>query len=82
MQISRECVGRDRASSRCDLSEFIGRLVVASGDVDKLKAVEFVLELMYLLVVCLHFWIVAARGLHYLVDDKLRVASNVEAPNS
>ena len=44
VQISRECVGRDRASSRRDLSEFIGCFVVASCDVDELEAVEFVLE--------------------------------------
>ena len=31
-------------SSRRDLSEFVGCLVVSSGDVDELEAVEFVLE--------------------------------------
>jgi len=82
MQVSRECVGWDRASSRGDLSEFVGRLVVLSGDVDELEAVELVLEPTYFLAVCLHFRVVAVGGLHHLVDDELGVASNVEAPNS
>ena len=81
VQISRERVERDSASSRCDLSKLIGRLVVTSGGVDELEAVEFVLESMYLLAVCLHLWIVAAQDLHYLVDDELGVSSDVEAPN-
>ena len=43
---------------------------------------ELVLELADFLAVCLHLWVVAARGLHYLVDDELGVASDVEASNS
>jgi len=50
--------------------------------VDELEAVEFILKPTYLLAVCLHFWVVAAGGLHHLIDDKLGVASNVEASNS
>ena len=69
-------------SSRGDLGEFVGRLVVASSDVDELEAVELVLEPTYFLAVCLHFWVVAVGGHHYLVDDELGVVSNVEAPNS
>ena len=68
--------------NRGDLGEFVGCLVVASGDVDELEAVELFLEPTYFLAVCLHFWVVAVRGLHHLVDDELGVASNVEAPNS
>jgi len=82
VEISRECVGRDRASSGRDLSEFVGYLVVASSDVDEFEAVELILEPTYLLAVCLHFWVVAVGGFHHLVDDELGVASNVEAPNS
>ena len=44
VQVSRERVRWDRASSRGDLGEFVGRLVVASGDVDELEAMELVLE--------------------------------------
>ena len=82
MEISRECVGWDCASSRRDLGEFIGRLIIASGDVDEFEAMELVLETSDLLAVRLHFWVVAARGLHYFVDDELGVASNVEASDS
>jgi len=82
VEISRECVGRDRALSGRDLSEFVGCLVVASGDVDEFEAVELILESMYLLVVCLHFWVVAVGGFHHLVNEELGVASNFEATNS
>ena len=56
--------------------------VVASSDVDELEAVELVLESTDFLAVCLHFWVMAARGLHHLVDDELGVASDVEASDS
>ena len=61
---------------------FAGCLVVALGDVDELEAVELVLESTDLLAVCFHFWVVTVRGFHYLVDDELGVASNVEASDS
>ena len=82
VKISRERVRWYRASSRRDLGEFVGHLVVASGDVDELEAMELVLESTDFLAVRLHFWVVAVGGFHHLVDDELRVASNVEAPNS
>ena len=82
MKISRERVRWYRASSRRDLGEFVGRLVVASGDVDELEAMELVLESTDFLAVRLHFRVMAARGFHHLVDDELGVASNVEASNS
>jgi len=82
VQISRECVRRDRASCRGDLGKFVGRLVVASGDVDKLETVELVLESTYLSAVCLHFQVVAVGGLDHLVEDELGVASDVEASDS
>ena len=82
MQISCECVRWDRAPGRCDFSEFVGCLVVASGDVDEFEAVELVVESMDLLAVRLHFRVVVDRGLHYFVDDELGVASNVEASDS
>ena len=43
---------------------------------------ELVIESTHLLAVRLHFWVVVVRGFHYLVDDELGVASNVEASNS
>ena len=52
------------------------------GRRDELETVEHVLESTYLFAVCLHFRVVAVRGLHHLVDDKLGVASDVEASDS
>ena len=49
---------------------------------NELEAMELVLELAYFLVVSFHPWVVAARSLHDLVDDQLRVTSNIEASNS
>ena len=49
---------------------------------DELEAVKLVLESSDLLAVRLHFWVVAARGLHHLVDDELGVTSNIEASDS
>ena len=49
---------------------------------DEFEAVELVLESTDFLAVHLHFQVVAVRGFHYLVDDELGVASNVEASNS
>ena len=82
MKISRERVRWYRASGRRDLGEFVGCLVVASGDMDELEAMELVLESTNFLAVRLHFWVVAVRGFHYLVDDELGVTSNVEASDS
>ena len=82
VKISRECVRWYRASSRRDLGEFVSCLVVASGDVDKFKAMELVLESTDFLAVRLHFRVVAARGLHHLVDEELGVASDVEGSDS
>ena len=43
---------------------------------------ELVLESTDFPAVRLHFRVVAVRGFHYLVDDELGVASNIEASNS
>jgi hypothetical protein len=47
--------------------------------VNEFEAVELVLKLAFFLAVSLHFWIMATRGFHDLIDDQLRVTSNVEA---
>ena len=57
----------------------IGGIVVLSGDVMQLDPLEFVLELAHLLVVCYHEGAFAGGLLHDLIDDKLRVAMNVES---
>ena len=77
---------RTRRAGPClessDLGEFVGCLVVASGDVDELEAMELVLEPLYFLTICFHFWVVAVSSFHHLVDDELGVTSNVKAPDS
>ena len=45
----------------------------------ELEAVEFVFEAAYCVAVCLHLWVVTARLLHHLVNDKLRVTASIEA---
>ena len=59
--------------------EKIGGIVVLSGDVMQLDSLEFVLELAHLLVVCCHEGAFAGGLLHDLIDNKLRVATNVES---
>ena len=67
--------------SGCNLGELISGLVVASSDVIELEAVELVFQLAHLVAVRFHLRVMAARGLHHLFDDELRVTSNVEAPD-
>ena len=45
----------------------------------ELKAVEFAFEAAHCFAVCLHLRVMAARFLHHLVDDELRVTAYVEA---
>ena len=46
---------------------------------NELEILELVLKLAYFLAVSFHFWVMAVRGFHDLIDDQLRVTSNVEA---
>jgi hypothetical protein len=45
----------------------------------ELEAIESVLQAPYRLAVSFHLGVMAARLLHYLIDDELRVSSDVEA---
>jgi len=67
-----------RLSGR-DLGKLIARFVVPPWDVNDLKTMELVLKLAYFLAKSLHFWVMAARGFHDLIDDQLRVTSKIEA---
>jgi len=49
--------------------------------VNELETMELVLKLAYFLLVSLHFWVMAVQGFHDLIDDQLRVTSNIEAPD-
>ena len=78
-----EIVDEDPAWSRLSPSgqfcEKIGGIIVISGDAMQLDPLEFVLELAHLLAVCYHEGAFARGLLHYLVNDQLRVATDVES---
>jgi hypothetical protein len=59
--------------------EGVGRLIVASKDMMKLKTVELLLEFSYFLAVCHHVGLTKVRLLHDLVDDEPRVTADVES---
>jgi hypothetical protein len=73
--------GGDRCSPRGYFSQLVHSLVVPSGDVVELELVELVFQAPNLIVVGFHLRVAAMGVLHDLVDNKLRVATSVEAPN-
>jgi hypothetical protein len=58
--------------------EGVSRLIVASEDMMKFKAVELLLEFPYLLAVYRHAGVAIIRLPHDLIDDELRVLMDVE----
>ena len=58
--------------------EKIDSIVVLSGDLVQLDPLKFVLELAHLLAVRCHEEAFAGGFLHDLINDQLRVATNVE----
>jgi hypothetical protein len=64
--------------TRPESSEGIGRLVVVSEDMMKIKTIKLLLELPYVLEVCLHVGVTVIRLPHDLVDDELRVAMHIK----
>jgi hypothetical protein len=68
-------------SARGYFSQLVRSLVVPSGDVVELEPVELVFQAPNLVAVGFHLRVAAMGVLHDLVDDKLRVATSVEAPN-
>jgi hypothetical protein len=61
--------------------QLIRSLVVPSSDVVELQPVELVFQASNFVAVGLHLRVAAVGVLHDLVNDKLRVATSVEAPN-
>ena len=59
--------------------EKIDGIIILSGDVMQLNSLEFVLDLAHHLVVCRHEGAFAGGLLHDMVDDQLRVTTNVES---
>jgi hypothetical protein len=64
---------------RHDLSELVRLLVIPTGHVVELDAIELVLDGSHGLAVRLHLVVVTARVFHDLVDHELRVPPHVEA---
>jgi hypothetical protein len=81
MYVSGENVRGNRCPPRGYFSQLIRSLVVPSSDVVELKPVELVFQAPNFVAVGLHLPAAAVGVLHDLVNDKLRVATSVEAPN-
>jgi hypothetical protein len=79
MQVSGEDVRGDHCPPRGYLSQLVRSLVVSSSDVVELEPVELVLQAPNLIAAGFHLRVAAMGVLHDLVDDKLRVATSVEA---
>jgi hypothetical protein len=71
----------NRRSPRGYFRQLICSFVVPSSNMVEFQSVELVFQAPNFVAVGLHFSIVAVGVLHDLVDDELRVATSVEAPN-
>jgi hypothetical protein len=80
--IPRKNVRGNGDSPRHDFGELVRLLIVPTGHVVELYAVELVLEGPHGVAVRLYLVVVTARILHDLVDHELRVSPNVEALDS
>jgi antirestriction protein ArdC len=81
MYVSREDVRGNRCPPQGYFRQLIRSLVVPSSDVVELQPVQLVFQASNFVAVGLHLLVVAVGVLHDLVNDKLRVATSVEAPN-
>jgi hypothetical protein len=81
MYVSGEDVRGNRCPPRGYFSQLIRSLVVPSSDVVELQPVELVFQAPNFVALGLHLPVAAVGVLHDLVNDKLRVATSVEAPN-
>jgi hypothetical protein len=81
MYVSGEDIRGNRCPPRGYLSQLIRSLVLPSGDMVELESVELVFQAPNLVTVGLHLSVAAVGVLHDFIDDKLRVATSVEAPN-
>ena len=81
MYIPGEDVWGNRCPPRGYFSQLIRSLVVPSSDMVEFQPVELVFQAPNFVAVVLHLPVAAVGVLHDLVNDKLRVAPSVEAPN-
>jgi hypothetical protein len=76
-----EDVRGNRRSPRGYFRQLIRGLVVPSSNMVEFQPVELIFQAPNFVAIGLHFLIAAVGVLHDLVNDKLRVATSVEAPN-
>jgi hypothetical protein len=76
-----EDIRGDRRPSRGYFSQLICSLVVSSSDMVEFQPIELIFQTPNFVTVGFHFLIAAVRVLHDLVNNELRVATSVEAPN-
>jgi hypothetical protein len=76
----RRCSG-EPTSARGYFSQLICSLVIPSSNMVEFQPVELIFQAPNFVAVGLHFSIVAVGVLHDLVNNELRVATSVEAPN-
>jgi hypothetical protein len=76
-----EDIQGNRCSPRGYFSQLIRSLVVPSSNMVEFQPVELILQAPNFVAIGLHFFIAAVGVLHDLVNDELRVAPSVEAPN-
>jgi hypothetical protein len=76
-----EDVRGNRRPSRGYFSQLIHSLVVPSSNMVEFQPVELIFQASNFVAVGLHFSIAAVGVLHDLVNNELRVATSVEAPN-
>jgi hypothetical protein len=76
-----EDVRGNRRPSRGYFSQLICSLVVPSSNMVEFQPIELIFQAPNFVTVGLHFLIAVVRVLHDLVNDELRVATSVEAPN-
>jgi hypothetical protein len=76
-----EDIRGNHRSPRGYFSQLIRGLVVPSSNMVELQPIELVFQAPNFVAIGLHFFIAAVGVLHDLVNDKLRVTPNIEAPN-
>jgi hypothetical protein len=77
----RKCARRVRFVARPELGEGVSYLIVSLEDMLELKVVKFLLQLPNLLLVCSHLGVMTVPLSHDLVDDELRVSTDVKPLN-
>jgi hypothetical protein len=81
LYIPGEDIRGNRRSPRGYFCQLICGFIVPSSNMVELQPVELIFQAPNFVTVGLHFLVVAVRVLHDLVNNELRVATSVEAPN-